>query len=55
MTVTMIGNASSSLMYGLLGDLIPLRILGTAAFLLGLIPLLLVFDRDVQGIEFSRS
>lgn len=55
MTVTMIGNTASSLMYGVLGDLIPLRILGTVAFLLGLIPLALAFDKDVQGIQINQS
>ena len=55
MTVTMMGNALSSLVYGVLGDLIPLRTLGVVAFLLGLIPVSLVFDRDVQNIEVETT
>ncbi len=55
MTVVMLGNAASSLMYGVLGDLIPLRTLGTIAFLLFLIPAALVFSRDVQSMEMKKK
>ncbi len=55
MAAVMTGNALSSLLYGVLGDLIPLKLLGTIAFLLGLIPLSLVFSRDVQGIDFRKN
>lgn len=55
MTVTMLGNGASSLMYGILGDLIPLRTLGSISFLLGLIPVALVFSKDVQGIRINRN
>ena len=55
MTVTMLGNGASSLMYGILGDLIPLRTLGSISFLLGLIPAALVFSKDVQGIRINRN
>ena len=51
LTTSMLGNAASSVMYGVLGDLIPLRILGVIAFLLGLIPVSLIFDRDVQALD----
>ena len=54
-TVTMLGNAASSLMYGVLGDLIPLRVLGSIAFLLGLLPAALIFSKDVQGIRINRK
>lgn len=55
MTVTMLGNAASSLMYGILGDLIPLRTLGSISFLLGLIPAALIFSKDVQSIEIKKN
>ena len=55
MTVTMIGNALSSLVYGVLGDLIPLKLLGVCAFLLGAIPVMLVFDPDVQNIDAGKN
>ena len=55
MTVTMLGNGASSLMYGILGDLIPLRTLGSISFLLGLIPAALVFSKDVQNIDIKRN
>jgi MFS family permease len=55
MTVTMIGNALSSLVYGVLGDLIPLKLLGVCAFLLGIIPVMLVFDPDVQNIDAGKN
>lgn len=55
MTASMLGNGASSLMYGVLGDLIPLRTLGTISFLLGLIPAAMVFSRDVQNIDIKKN
>ena len=55
MTASMLGNGASSLMYGILGDLIPLRTLGTISFLLGLIPAAMVFSRDVQSIDIKKD
>ncbi|MBR4470456.1 MAG: MFS transporter [Erysipelotrichaceae bacterium] len=54
MAASMLGNAASSLIYGILGDLIPIRTLGVIAFLLGMIPIALVFDKDVQNINEGK-
>ena len=55
MTASMLGNALSSLVYGVLGDLIPLKPLGVVAFLLGLLSVILVFDPDVQSININKE
>ena len=55
MTTVMLGNALSSLVYGVLGDLIPLKPLGVTAFLLGLLPVILIFDPDVQNISNKNN
>lgn len=55
MTAVMIGNALSSLVYGVLGDLIPLKVLGTLAFMLVLIPITLAFSEDVQELKIRNN
>ena len=55
MTTSMLGSALSSLVYGVLGDMIPLKPLGVAAFLLGLLSVVLVFDPDVQSIHTNKE
>jgi predicted MFS family arabinose efflux permease len=51
MTVVIIGNALSALIYGVLGDLVRLNILGAAGYLLALLVLPLILSKDVQRLD----
>ena len=55
MTAVLIGNALSALIYGILGDLIRLNILGSAGYLLALLILPLFLAKDVQGIDIKKG
>ena len=55
MTAVLIGNALSALIYGVLGDLIRLNILGSAGYLLALLIMPLFLAKDVQGIDIKKE
>ena len=54
-TVTTLGVALSNLVYGILGDYIDLRILGSAGNLLGIIPVLAMFAPEVSELDISQE
>ena len=54
-TVTTLGNALSSLVYGILGDYMDLRILGSVGSLLGIIPVLAMFAPEVMELDISQE
>ena len=55
MTAVLIGNALSALIYGVLGDLIRLNILGSAGYLLALLIMPLFLAKDVQGLDIKKE